>query len=436
MAGYGYGYDQPMPRSAPYRGDGYEDFDPRDIADDGDEGWEAPSSQRRSRFTRGGAVGAGAGATAGAGAGVFGSRDPSGNYGPVPGGGNGGAEKSEWLEKQSGGGRRFKRIAFWILGIVVVLAVIGGVLGGLFASGTIGGGGGGSSNFTPASQGLYDIDSSQVQAVLNDDNLHRVFPGMDYTPLNAQYPACLSNPPDQNNVTLDVAVLSQLTPAIRLYGTDCKQTEMVLKGIDQLGMNDTMKVWLGVWLDKNTTTSTRQVKLMHDILDTYPAEHFAGIIIGNEVLYREDLTETQIANQLREVRQELASRNIDLPVATSDLGDDWTQGLADDSDIVMSNVHPFFAGVKPEEAPDWTWNFWQTHDVILKDVDSGTAYPNNIISETGWPSEGGNACGTGRKCPTKTAGAIAGIDEMNTFMNGWVCQSLAKGTSYFWWVLF
>lgn len=31
---------------------------------------------------------------------------------------------------------------------------------------------------------------------------------------------------------------------------------------------------------------------------------------------------------------------------------------------------------------------------------------------------------------------MAGIDEMNTFMDGWVCDALANGTNYFWFEAF
>ena len=434
-AGYGYGYDQPMPGGVtPYQGDGYDEFmDPRNIADDGEDPFEEPQRQRKSRF---GGAGAAAGAAAG-GAGMlksFGSRDASGNYGPVPGDGNGGsAEKSEWLRSQSSGKKRQR----WIVGTIVVLVIVGAVVGAVVGVLLNKSSGGGAARGSASdANGIWDSNSAQVQAVLNNKNLHKVFPGMDYTPLNAQYPDCLSNMPYQNDVTLDVAVLSQLTPAIRLYGTDCKQTEMVLKGIDLLGLNDTVKVWLGVYLNTNQTTNSRQLSQMYDILDKYPSNHLAGIIVGNEVLYREDLTITQLANQLTTVRQKIAAKGINLPVATADLGDDWTAALAADSDIVMANVHPFFAGVTPDVAPGWTWSFWQTHNVNLNGGGSGGGYPKNIISETGWPSQGGNDCGNGKKCPTKTQGAVAGIDEMNKFMDGWVCPSMANGTTYFWFEAF
>ncbi|KAK5134198.1 hypothetical protein LTR08_006858 [Meristemomyces frigidus] len=422
------------PRPYGFQGDGYDAFDPNDIADDGEDGLEHHSRQH-SRLAPGVAAGVGAGAAAGTGAGMlgaFGTRDPSGNYGPVRSSRNAGdAEKSEWLSKQSSGKKRLKWIVGGLVGFLILAGIVGGVVGGILGSKKSSS----KSSKSATSGSDYDINSSQVKALLNNSALHKVFPGMDYTPLDAQYPDCLTNPPDQNAVTLDIAMLSQLTPAVRLYGTDCNQTELVLTAIDKLGYNATLKVWLGVWLGTNATTNTRQLAQMYDVLDTYPASHFAGVIVGNEVLFRQDLTEIELGEQLQNVRKNLTARSIDLPVATSDLGDDWTAGLAADTDIVMSNVHPFFAGVTPEEAPGWAWSFWQTHDVILTGASSAKGYPNNIISEIGWPSSGGNDCGNAN-CTSDTEGAVASIDNLNTFMEGWVCQSLANGTSYFWFEAF
>ncbi|KAF2453995.1 glycoside hydrolase family 17 protein [Lineolata rhizophorae] len=263
---------------------------------------------------------------------------------------------------------------------------------------------------------------------MNNDDLHRVFPGIDYTPLNAQYPDCINTKPSQNNVTRDVAVLSQLTKEIRLYGTDCNQTEMVLHAIDRLELTD-VKVWLGVWLGPNDTTNDRQLHQMYSLLDDHGADPFAGVIIGNEVLFREDLTSTELAEVLADVKSNLTERDLDLPLATSDLGDNWTQQLASEVDIVMANIHPFFAGVTADEAAAWTWNFWTTKDVVLTE---GTN-KKNYISEVGWPSAGGKSCGSASSC---TEGSVAGIDEMNTFMEHWVCQSLTNGTAYFWFEAF
>ncbi len=323
----------------------------------------------------------------------------------------------------------------WWIGIMIVLIVIGAIVGivlGVIIAKRNAGSNGSRSSSKSTSKGDLNKDSSEIKKLMNNPGLHKVFPGMDYTPLDAQYPACLSKPVNQNEVTKDVAVISQMTNRIRLYGTDCNQTEMVLHAIDRLDLKNDMKIWMGVWLDKNETTNARGLKHMYEILDKYKPEPFAGVIVGNEVLFRKDLTELELGQVLAEVKRNLTSKNIDLPVATSDLGDDWTAQLASQVDIVMSNVHPFFSGSTADKAAGWTWNFWQTHDVSL--TAATPAGPKHIISEVGWPSGGGSACGL-EDCTGKVNGSVAGIDEMNQFMEGWVCESMVNKTEYFWYAL-
>ena len=428
------------------------DIDPNSIEDDGDDMTVPPLDPRRSRIglkspsdnsvPKGTATGLGGAASGGGVLGALGSlvgrntaapnssRDASGQYGPVPGSSgpgfdDGEVEKSEWLHKQTTGRKRLR----WLVGIFVLLAlvaiVIGGVIGGLHAKSEKSGSGSSNSTSAAPDDDKSDLDatSPQIKKLMNNPNLHKVFPGMDYTPFNAQYPDCLTNPPSQNNVTMDVAVLSQLTNTVRLYGTDCNQTEMVLHAIDKLALHN-FTVWLGVWLDNNGTTNDRGLAGMYNILSKYDSKSFAGVIVGNEVLYRKDMDETKLSGILSDVKKNFTSLKIDLPVATSDLGDDWTADLATDVDYVMSNIHPFFAGVTVDAAAGWTWDFWQQHDTILT-----KGAQKNVISETGWPSDGGTDCGEATTC---SQGSVAGVSEMNKFMGDFVCQSLANGTNYFW----
>ena len=428
------------------------DIDPDAIDDEGDEGMMPPATQTRSAAgSQGGSQRnvPPAAAAAGGGflAGLFGrknatggSRDASGQYGPVGGpmaDTTAAAEKSEWLNQQTSGRKRLRWIVGIIIALIVVGAIVGGVVGALrsrskstqdVSSPGSGSSGGGSAQGEHGSSGDLDKNSAQIKKLMNNPDLHRVFPGIDYTPFNGQYPGCLTWPPSQSNITMDVAVLSQLTNTIRLYGTDCNQTEMVLHAIDKLGLTD-MKVWLGVWLDNNQTTSNRGLSAMYDILSKNGADPFAGVIVGNEVLFRKDMTEDQLTQTLTDVKKNLTGQNINLPIATSDLGDDWTATLAESVDVVMSNIHPFFAGVTVDNASGWTWDFWQNHDTNL----TTSTTKKNVISEVGWPSGGGTDCGTDATT-TCTQGSVAGIDEMNTFMENFVCQSLANGTNFFWYI--
>ena len=427
-----------------------EEFDPNSIEDDGDDGLEYRQHNRGSMLSLGhatdrGPSAAGAAATGGV-IGALGGlvgRKASGNpAGPqydavhhAYGGANNydlGEEKSEWLNQQSTGKKKLR----WLLGIIVALIILGAIAGGVVGSilskknSSSSSSQGQSASSDTSSNGDLNKDSAEIKKLLNNKNLHKVFPGIDYTPMYTQYPGCLTYPASQNNVTRDLAVLSQLTNTIRLYGTDCNQTEMLLHSIDQLGLNGTIKVWMGVWQDGNATTNARQLSQMYDIFSKHGSASFVGVIVGNEVLYRKDMTASQLGEVISGVKSNLTSMGISLPVASSDLGDDWTAQLVSEVDYVMANIHPFFAGVTAETAAAWTWDFWQSHDVSLT---SSTPAVKNIISETGWPSQGGTDCGGASSC---TNGSVAGITEMNTFMDSWVCQALQNGTDYFWFEAF
>lgn len=431
--------DGPYQRHSQYSTGGLpEDINPDDIADDGDDEFGL-SSKNRAHNGAPVATGAGAGA-AGAGmlGGLFGkSRPANPSYGPVPGGGLEAGRGEKKLQKkppQEGMSGRKKRglIVGLVLGLIILGAIVGGAVGGTIGQKNSSKDGSSAAQDT-AKNGDLNKNSPEIQALLNNPALHKVFPGIDYTPWGVQYPLCLKYPPSQNNVTRDLAVLSQLTNTVRLYGTDCNQTEMTLHAIDRLGLTE-MKLWLGVWIDSNHTTVTRQLNQLYKVIDETPDKSiFKGVIVGNEALYRAGpdiaTAEQNLIGYIGDVRSQLQKRNLNnMMVTTSDLGNNWNAELVQAVDIVMSNVHPFFAGVNIDVAAAWTWDFWETHDVVLT---QGTNKPQ-VISETGWPSGGGKDCGASPTCGSNIPGSVASIPNLNQFMDEWVCQALANGTEYFW----
>lgn len=415
-------------------------IDPMDIADDDDDPFTVlrPGEKQGKHSPRTGyplAV-VGAGGAAGGFLKGFGSRDTSGSYGQVPGGvpfKAGSAEsKSAWLSQQKGRNNRLRGIVGTSAVILIVLGIAAIVLApilthvlahpisSLSSSST-------SSTGTTTTTDLLTASSSEIKALLNSTSLHKVFPGMDYTPNNSQYPDCLTNPPSQNNITKDIAVLSQLTPLIRLYGTDCNVTSMVLESLSLLNLDSTsMKLMPGVWLDANTTTNTRQLSQLYSTLSslsTSQKAQIAGVMVGNEVLFAEYLTLTELTNILTTVRQNLTSIGYSsLPIGTAELGSQWSTELISSVDVIGSNVHPFFAGVNSTAAATWTYDYWQTNDVSLSTSNTSKI---NVIAETGWPTSGGYY-----------EGSTAGVKELNLFMEDWVCDMLEEEVKYWWFEAF
>ncbi|KAK6360472.1 hypothetical protein TWF730_006614 [Orbilia blumenaviensis] len=336
---------------------------------------------------------------------------------------------SDWLQDQKKQSKKTK----WIVGIVILVIVLlaaGGTAAGVILSrrnNNSGGRNGGSAtssvdpNEDKPDAPLVNGDTDSVKNLMNNPNLHKSFYGMDYTPLNGIYPECLKWPATQNNITKDIAVISQLTTRLRMYGNDCNQTEMVLEAIKLLNVD--LKVWLGVYIDNNATTNTRQLAQMYTILENYGQDPFLGVVIGNEALFRQEITESALVQMLGEVRQNFTNLGYTINITTSDLGSAWTYNLAAAVDTLMANVHPFFAGVTVQDAPDWTWLFTENNDVAI--ARQTTRNPNVIVSEVGWPSGGGTL-----------KGSVAGIDELNQFVEDYVCTANANGTEYYWFVPF
>lgn len=389
-----------------------------------------------SEYAGGGGGGHGSGAGGGVLAGGAGGSGYDGGAYNL-GGSGGGPEKSEWLAQQS----HSRKIWKWAIIIGIAVAAIAGIVCGVVFGVVLKNKNGGGSSSDGSSQtasgdtatnGDLGLNSPEIQKLLNNKNLHKVFPGIDYTPINTQYPDCLDNPPSQNNITRDVAVLSQLTNTIRLYGTDCNQTEMTIHAINQLKMQDTVKIWMGVWQDNNATTNARQLAQMWDILKANGGDPFKGVIVANEILFRQQMTTSQLSTLLTSVRTNMSAMNIQLPVATSDLGTVWDSELAQASDYVMANIHPFFGGINANDAASWTWNFWDTNNGAFFKSDKS----KNVISETGWPSQGGTDCGSGSTETSCPNAAVAGISQTNEFLSTWVCDALTNGTEYFWFEAF
>ncbi|BGP17622.1 hypothetical protein JCM10213_001273 [Rhodosporidiobolus nylandii] len=251
-----------------------------------------------------------------------------------------------------------------------------------------------------------------------DSRLKPVFYGMAYTPRNVleEY-GCGAT---LANVTEDLQLLSQLTTSA------CNQTELVLQAIQDTKIN--MTVWLGAYIGPNTTVNAEQQQLILDALEKYGPDNVGGITIGNEYI----LNAATKATAISYITEQIASFNksllaLDLgkhiPVGTADAGSEYTATLAAGIDEYLANVHPWFGGVPIDQAAGWTWDFFETNDVSVSEAAPNK--PTTYIAETGWPTQS--------MTPENATlgGAVAGVSELQTFLDTYPCQANKNGSYYF-----
>ncbi len=94
----------------------------------------------------------------------------------------------------------------------------------------------------------------------------------------------------------------------------------------------------------------------------------------------------------------------------------------------MSNVHPWFANVSIAEAAGWTADFFQETNVDV--ANNLTNKPKMFIAETGWPSKSSDA-GNANNGPS-----LASVDNLQIFLDTFVCQANTNGTGYFYFEYF
>ena len=89
-----------------------------------------------------------------------------------------------------------------------------------------------------------DEQSSLDLSIERDENFHKVFYGIDYTPpFGGQFhEGCYLK---QQDVIDHIKILSQLTTRVRIYGMDCLLGDFVLNAIRLLNVD--MTVVLTVW---------------------------------------------------------------------------------------------------------------------------------------------------------------------------------------------
>jgi len=142
-----------------------------------------------------------------------------------------------------------------------------------------------------------------------------------------------------------------------------------------------MKTLVGAWLSDDKEDNEKEIEGLIQLAREGCVDIAA---VGNEVLYRNDLSLEELLEYIRRVKEAIP----DVQVGYVDAYYEFSvhPELVDISDVILSNCYPYWEGCHI----DGSLNHMQQMFGQVIDAAKGKKV---IITETGWPSEGGSLRG-------------------------------------------
>lgn len=137
-----------------------------------------------------------------------------------------------------------------------------------------------------------------------------------------------------------------------------------------------IKTLVGAWLGTDEKINEQEIQNVIKIAK----EGYADIVaVGNEVMYRKDLTEEQLINYINRVKTALPN----IPVGYVDAYYEFEHRpkITEACDVVLANCYPFWEGCHLD------YSLVYMKDMYHRALRAGKG-KKVIISEAGWPSKG------------------------------------------------
>jgi exo-beta-1,3-glucanase (GH17 family) len=198
---------------------------------------------------------------------------------------------------------------------------------------------------------------------------------VSYAPFRGeQTPLSATTHLSAEQISEDLAQLVKISDCVRTYSID--------HGLDQvpgLAAKVGLKVIQGIWLSSNRQKNAVQIATAVRLAKEYPST-ITALVVGNEVLLRGEMTQSDLAATIRLVKSQVT-----VPVTYADVWEFWLRyrEIYSAVDFVTIHILPYWEDL-PVRA-----KYAAVHvEAIRRRME--VAFPGKeiLIGETGWPSMG------------------------------------------------
>ena len=151
--------------------------------------------------------------------------------------------------------------------------------------------------------------------------------------------------------------------------------------IPRIAHQNGLKTLVGAWLSDDLEMNEKEIEGLIELAKEGCVDIAA---VGNEVMYRDDLTEDQLLDYIYRVKEALPG----VPVGYVDAYYEFSHRpkITEACDVILSNCYPYWEGC----SIDHSLNHMQEMFGQATDAAAGKKV---IITETGWPSQGSSLGG-------------------------------------------
>ena len=139
-----------------------------------------------------------------------------------------------------------------------------------------------------------------------------------------------------------------------------------------------IKTLVGAWLGDDPEINEKEIQGLIKLVNEGVVDIAA---VGNEVMYRKDLTEQELLDFMYRVKDEVAGSGVPVGYVDAYYEFEARPAITEACDVILANCYPYWEGCPIE------YSLLYMKEMYRKAADAGMG-KDVIITETGWPDKG------------------------------------------------